>query len=110
MRSGGDSSTTSATPSASAVCVTRVVFFSLAQDQFETLWTRHATAAARVAVSLDKAGATLRVILNHPRAVELFHRHVTAEYSPENYEFWKLVTDFQNSKAAKTDAALVRVL
>lgn len=77
--------------------------------QFETLWTRNAAAAARVAVSLDKAGATLRVILNHPRAVGLFHRHVTAEYSPENYEFWKLVTDFQNSAATKSDAALVRI-
>jgi hypothetical protein len=77
--------------------------------QFETLWTRNATAAARVAVSLDKAGATLRVILNHPRAVDLFHRHVTAEYSPENYEFWKLVTDFQNSTETKSDAALVRI-
>jgi hypothetical protein len=77
--------------------------------QFERLWTRNAAAAARVAVSLEKAGATLRVILNHPRAVDLFHRHVTAEYSPENYEFWKLVTDFQNGTEAKSDAALVRI-
>jgi len=81
---------------ATVTTLTRCVILSISKAKFAIFFKEAPEAVSDFEVKLARYDVTMRSVLYHPVGVDFFRKHLEAEYSTENIDFWQACRDYRH--------------
>jgi CRP-like cAMP-binding protein len=85
---------------ATVTAESRCVMVSICRDNFKAFFAEVPEAFANFEIRLSKYSSSLSAVIFHALGRKYFRRHLKAEFSQENLDFWMCATNFQRTYSA----------